>query len=231
MEVKLVVVSEAQSGREIPVVGAKYVIGRGEGCQLRLQSSLASRKHCAILVENDVVAVEDFGSTNGTFLNEERITGRHVLKNGDRLRIGALSVELRIPVPQASIPKSKVAGIQKSVHAVAQTPAAGDDFDVASLFGEEPADPEAFASQSTLALGGDTVAGKSMFDTSALPKMPQHTPQKEGGSPRESTAEPPKSAVMNSSAKSAKSKAPPPKADSSRQAADEALRRMLNRRK
>ena len=51
MEVKLIVANGKQAGKEIPVAGHTFLIGRGEGCQLRPQCSEVSRKHCAILIE------------------------------------------------------------------------------------------------------------------------------------------------------------------------------------
>ena len=84
MEVKLVVVGGVQAGKEIPVPAPKFLIGRGPECRLRTQSNLVSRKHCAILIEENAAAIEDFGSTNGTHVNGVKIQQRRRLKNGDR---------------------------------------------------------------------------------------------------------------------------------------------------
>jgi pSer/pThr/pTyr-binding forkhead associated (FHA) protein len=224
MEVKLVVVSETQTGREIPVAGAKYLIGRGEDCQLRPQSSLVSRKHCAILTEEGVVAIEDFGSTNGTFVNDERITQRRELKNGDRIRVGTLTVELRLHVGVGGPNRPKVADVEQAVHTVAQGAAANDDIDVSGWLGEEPESPvapSAFSSQSTLAIGGDTFAGKSMLDTSALPKRQTHPKKKEEA----------KEKPKESPTKTAGKKPVKPMTDNSGQAADNALRQFFHRKK
>ena len=55
MQVKLVVANGKQAEKKIPVTGPKFLIGRGEGCQLRPQSTGVSRKHCVILVEEATV--------------------------------------------------------------------------------------------------------------------------------------------------------------------------------
>ena len=50
MEVKLVVTNGRHAGREIPIKGPKFFIGRAEDCHLRPGSDLVSRHHCVILV-------------------------------------------------------------------------------------------------------------------------------------------------------------------------------------
>ncbi|MEN6450790.1 MAG: FHA domain-containing protein, partial [Thermoguttaceae bacterium] len=100
MEVKLIVQNGKQAGRVIPVAAPRFLIGRSEECQLRVQSNLISRQHTLIVVEADSVTVEDCGSTNHTFVNDEMVTERRELHNGDRLRVGLLgfNVELVSPV-------------------------------------------------------------------------------------------------------------------------------------
>ena len=61
MRVQLVVKNAGkQQGMVIPVTVRQFVIGREEGCQLRPASDLISKKHCAILIANQGVFVEDF---------------------------------------------------------------------------------------------------------------------------------------------------------------------------
>ncbi len=95
MEVKLIVVGGKQEGMEIPVQGPEFLIGRGEECRLRPQSTLISRKHCAILVDKDSAVLVDFGSVNGTLVNGERVQDRCELKNGDRIKIGIIELAHR----------------------------------------------------------------------------------------------------------------------------------------
>ncbi len=73
MQVKLIVTQGKNAGQEVPVPGPKFFIGRAEDCDLRPQSDLISRHHCALLVEDGYVAVRDFGSKNGTFVNDQRV--------------------------------------------------------------------------------------------------------------------------------------------------------------
>jgi predicted component of type VI protein secretion system len=62
-------------------------IGR-EGCDLNLVDSEVSRRHAEIRTSGGSLGIEDLGSTNGTFVNEKRITGLTVLSHGDRVQVG-----------------------------------------------------------------------------------------------------------------------------------------------
>jgi pSer/pThr/pTyr-binding forkhead associated (FHA) protein len=64
------------------------ILGREKGCKIRIPSSAISRQHCRLGVKNDMVVVEDLGSSNGTFVNEQPISGMCYLKPGDVLRVG-----------------------------------------------------------------------------------------------------------------------------------------------
>src|SRR5204862_3266160 len=74
--------------REIPVDGPETVIGRGEGCHIIINESLVSRRHARVLIENERPCIEDLGSANGTFVNQQRLHGRAMLFPGDHLCIG-----------------------------------------------------------------------------------------------------------------------------------------------
>jgi pSer/pThr/pTyr-binding forkhead associated (FHA) protein len=82
-----------RTGRTIEIVSAT-VIGRDAGTGIRLDGDeFASSQHARIEPRQDGVWVEDLGSTNGTFLNGERITAER-LKPGDVVRVG--QTELRL---------------------------------------------------------------------------------------------------------------------------------------
>jgi hypothetical protein len=76
---------ESGSAYEIPNQGA--TLGRGD-VEIRLDDPFASAHHARISREGHVVVIEDLGSTNGTYLNEEPLSGPQPLHPGDRIRIG-----------------------------------------------------------------------------------------------------------------------------------------------
>ncbi len=64
------------------------VLGRGERAEIRLEDPFASAGHARIYEQGNSVVVEDLGSTNGTYLNEELLQTPRPLHPGDRVRIG-----------------------------------------------------------------------------------------------------------------------------------------------
>jgi hypothetical protein len=63
------------------------VLGRGD-VEIKLEDPFASSRHARISREGHVLVIEDLGSTNGTYLNEEPLSGPQPLYDGDRIRIG-----------------------------------------------------------------------------------------------------------------------------------------------
>lgn len=74
-------------------VGAVKTIGRSTGAEFMLDAPLVSRLHCQLSATDDTLEVKDLDSTNGTFVNDKRITSAK-LQAGDRLKIGR--VELKV---------------------------------------------------------------------------------------------------------------------------------------
>ncbi|MGI8711703.1 MAG: FHA domain-containing protein [Solirubrobacteraceae bacterium] len=62
-------------------------LGRGD-VEIRLEDPFASTRHARISREGPVTVIEDLGSTNGTYLNEQPLSGPQPLHDGDRIRIG-----------------------------------------------------------------------------------------------------------------------------------------------
>ena len=69
-------------------VGEGAVMGRGDQAEIRLEDPFASSRHARLVRQGGIVVLEDLGSTNGTYLNEELVSGPQPLHPGDRLRIG-----------------------------------------------------------------------------------------------------------------------------------------------
>lgn len=69
-------------------IGAGAVLGRGDQAEIRLEDPYASGRHAQLSLQGGRVVLEDLGSTNGTYLNEEEVAGPQPLYQGDRVRIG-----------------------------------------------------------------------------------------------------------------------------------------------
>ncbi len=76
--------------RELLAVGReRLVIGRGETAGCRLRERDVSRRHARLERAGDALFVEDLGSLTGTRVNGAALTGRHRLRPGDLIEIGA----------------------------------------------------------------------------------------------------------------------------------------------
>jgi pSer/pThr/pTyr-binding forkhead associated (FHA) protein len=94
---KLVVLTQSMAGRSIDL-GERTTIGRVEDNAFQIAEPSVSSRHCEILLRGSEVFVKDLNSTNGTFINGEKIA-EGVLKPGQTLRLG--NVELKLDVPGA----------------------------------------------------------------------------------------------------------------------------------
>lgn len=150
MQVALKVVEGKQAGTIIPLTRKKFLIGREEDCQLRPNSDLVSRHHCVISIDDFSVRIRDLGSTNGTYVNEKRLTTPVELKPGDQIRIGKLVFETQIqpekPTPATAVPAVEVSPTAETVqYEQTQEPDGGEtlaDFRVPQYLqppGEAPA--------------------------------------------------------------------------------------------
>ncbi len=81
-------ISGKYQGGEYPLEeGRRIVIGRSSDLDMVLVEEMVSRRHSQIAMQNGIITIEDLGSTNGTFVNGEKIQ-RATLREGDRVLIG-----------------------------------------------------------------------------------------------------------------------------------------------
>ncbi|SEW42237.1 FHA domain-containing protein [Austwickia chelonae] len=85
-------------GHGYPLLSALTVLGRDPHVDITLEDAGISRRHAEIRVTHDgphfAISVRDLGSTNGTFVNGDRITSQHVT-DGDRITLGRTSLVIR----------------------------------------------------------------------------------------------------------------------------------------
>lgn len=78
----------ARTGQEPIVLGERMLFGRGTDCDFILDDTQASRRHALIEKGEEGYTLIDQDSSNGTFINEERVSGSILLSAGDVIRIG-----------------------------------------------------------------------------------------------------------------------------------------------
>jgi pSer/pThr/pTyr-binding forkhead associated (FHA) protein len=91
-----VVVHEADGGKARTVrLKGSVEIGRRDGCAVRLSDTYVSQVHARLYGENGAWYLEDLGSTNGTFLNDARVSSPVEVHAGDVVKVGKTVLELR----------------------------------------------------------------------------------------------------------------------------------------
>lgn len=95
-----------QGGEYLVREGQVVVVGRANDLDMVLVEDMVSRKHARISMSQGVLTVEDLGSTNGTFVNGEKVT-RAVLHEGDRVLIGTNILKVVRPTPRPGSPSSR----------------------------------------------------------------------------------------------------------------------------
>jgi len=91
-----IVVLDANGGRiSTHRLSGTIQIGRGSQCDVRPDDTYVSQLHAKISDRNGSWVVEDLGSTNGTYLNQRKVTAPTGISPGDRIRIGKTVLEVR----------------------------------------------------------------------------------------------------------------------------------------
>jgi pSer/pThr/pTyr-binding forkhead associated (FHA) protein len=102
---KLVIVSAGMAGRSHELTVDKTTIGRVEDNTFAITDPSVSSHHCEVLVKGNDVVVRDLNSTNGTYINGEKITEAG-LKPGQVLRLGQVELRLESDAPAGAPKKS-----------------------------------------------------------------------------------------------------------------------------
>src|SRR4051795_8579031 len=102
---------------------AGATIGR-EGCDVNLMDPEVSRRHAAIRDQGGSLAIEDLGSTNGTFVNDKRISAVTVLSDGDVVRLGntVWAIKSTAPAGATSVGQAQPASAAPQVTAARAVP-------------------------------------------------------------------------------------------------------------
>jgi pSer/pThr/pTyr-binding forkhead associated (FHA) protein len=188
MKVTLVVMTPGKmEGKSISISGAQFLIGRDPQCNLRPASPLISKRHCRVEIREDRVFVRDFGSTNGTYLNDDRIDNEQEALHEDILKVGPLEFQVAIEetaapttsgsaTPTASIPPASRSSSQGS----------HDDEAAELLLGLSDESP---ALDSTTAVDSQGIPmGSTVMDIVNTSLNPTQQTQRAGGADRDKAA-------------------------------------------
>jgi predicted component of type VI protein secretion system len=144
MTVSLVTIGKKGVRKEFNIPDKGFVIGRGVDADLRIPTAEVSRSHCEVKLNGNKVALRDLGSSNGTFVNEQKVA-QATLKAGDRIRVGStvfvVLVDGKGLAAGPSVPTGPAPAVKKPVPAAASKAAApakagaavGDDTDAIDI--------------------------------------------------------------------------------------------------
>jgi pSer/pThr/pTyr-binding forkhead associated (FHA) protein len=90
----VIVAPSEQKGRSFELNG-ELTVGRAAGCQVALEDNYVSQLHARVFTRDGGVWVEDLGSTNGTYLNDQRVSAPLAVRRGDQLKVGSTVLELK----------------------------------------------------------------------------------------------------------------------------------------
>jgi ABC-2 type transport system ATP-binding protein len=92
----IVIVDGGDAGREY-ALSQRLLLGRAAEADVVIAEPDVSSRHAALVPSGSTVTIEDLGSTNGTFVNGERLLAPRQLQVGDQIRVGATVLEVRAP--------------------------------------------------------------------------------------------------------------------------------------
>jgi pSer/pThr/pTyr-binding forkhead associated (FHA) protein len=105
---KLVLLSPGMTGRTHELKGEKTTVGRVEDNVFQIAEASVSSHHCEVLVRGNEVLIKDLNSTNGTFINGEKVS-ESPLKPGQILRLGQVEMRLETDAtPPPGTPPKKL---------------------------------------------------------------------------------------------------------------------------
>jgi len=114
MTTVLVTFTHKGARKEFTLQDQPQIIGRSPEADIRIPVSDVSRSHCEVAVRGKKIVIRDLGSSNGTFVNDQRVS-EAALKAGDRVRIGPVLFTVQIdgvpakiapPGPAGPVPKA-----------------------------------------------------------------------------------------------------------------------------
>jgi pSer/pThr/pTyr-binding forkhead associated (FHA) protein len=101
--VKLVILNQGMTGRGYDLKSERTTVGRVEDNTFQIADPSVSSHHCEILLRGSDVVIKDLNSTNGSYINDARIT-ESVLKPDQKLRLGQVELKLETEGAANAVP-------------------------------------------------------------------------------------------------------------------------------
>jgi pSer/pThr/pTyr-binding forkhead associated (FHA) protein len=168
MQAVLVMFRSDGERRSFSIARDMTVIGRREDCDLRIPLGDVSRKHCRIVRDGEMLKLEDLGSSNGTYLNAQRVQ-EALLSPGDSIQVGPVVFVLQVDgepeddeLSPVSVPVAAAAGGMNDDSGMLQ-PTGGEEPDLDAL-------DEIGAEEQTLGAGG-SAAGEQLEEMQPLEEL------------------------------------------------------------
>ena len=90
MSASLIIQTGKLKGKKLNLPNSEVIVGRDEGCQIKLATDEISRKHCVFRSTTEGLWLRDLGSSNGTLVNDVPISEEVELDHGDTIQIGPM---------------------------------------------------------------------------------------------------------------------------------------------
>jgi len=114
--------SQTITPEEFELTKSEIIIGREEDADLTVPSQAVSRRHARLTRKGDGYVVEDLGSSNGTYINGQKLSGQRALKSGDQIRLGrAVTLVYETPKYEASKVDTSATSIEAGISESAKT--------------------------------------------------------------------------------------------------------------
>jgi len=180
MKLSFVVLTPGKwQGKEINIPVSQFLIGRDPQCHMRPSNPLISKRHCALITRDDQVFVQDFESTNGTFVNQKQVRGELELKDEDSLRVGPLEFKVRIET---------TVSVDRRTPLPANKNTADDEEAAALLLSTQDSDGD--PSQGTVQIDKDGIPiGSTVHERIPIPDTQQEMPDAAAAKGEEATEE------------------------------------------
>ncbi len=143
---QLVMHSGPTPGKTFPLEGDVITIGREAGNTIVINDAEVSRKHTQLVFQGGKFIITDIGSTNGTFVNGQRVTGQHVLQAGEIISLGEqinlLYEAVMVVDPNATVISTSARGAADPIPSAPKPQPVAPAPAVASYAGQIPSGPE-----------------------------------------------------------------------------------------